>query len=82
MKMRLRKFENELHSIDGPQHTWNLKKLLRRKVSQLHEQISAARPFDQCSGIRDQRDVWIPSKPYELSVGDQVMIASACYDEF
>ena len=79
MKTRLRELEGELHTIDGPERTWTLKKTLRRRVSQLREKIVATRPVADTGEPHDPPDIWIPFKNHEAKVGDKVLVPTPCH---
>ena len=81
IKSCLNSMETDLYNIDGPQHTWNLKKSLRRRVQLTRERVSAARPLDSSCEFDNHYEVCIPMKPHEACLEDEVCIASNCYDD-
>jgi len=81
MKTRLEELDHELFIIDGPPHTWNFKKSLRRRVQQCRDKIQSARTLNSLSGSDCEKDLWIPLKLSEAIVGDRLYVFSAYFDD-
>jgi len=81
IQANLSKHENDLFAVDGPPHTWNLKKSLTSRVRMLSEKIDRMRPTQPSATLNMQSTVLLPFHARDGRKGAKVCFTRACEDD-